>query len=67
MSEREWLCPKCGEKVDRDFNAALNLAGLAGSSPDTQNACGENVRPDANPAILGEAGTELQSALCRFA
>ena len=29
LSEREWLCPKCGEVVDRDFNAALNLAVLS--------------------------------------
>ncbi len=29
LSEREWLCPKCGEMVDRDFNAALNLAVLS--------------------------------------
>ncbi len=67
LSEREWICPKCGEMVDRDFNAALNLAGLAESSSDTKNACGENARPDVSPAVLGEAGTELQSASCRFA
>jgi len=32
--------------LDRDLNAALNLARLvAGSSPETQNACGADVRP----------------------
>ncbi|HEU5367678.1 MAG TPA: RNA-guided endonuclease TnpB family protein [Ktedonobacterales bacterium] len=31
----------CGLVLDRDLNAALNLSKLAGSSPDTQNACGE--------------------------
>ncbi len=33
-------CPDCGLVIDRDLNAALNLARLAGSSSDTQNACG---------------------------
>jgi hypothetical protein len=27
--------------MDRDLNAAINLAQLAGSSSDSQNACGE--------------------------
>ena len=66
LSERVFKCEVCGFECDRDLNAALNLEGLAGSSPDTQNACGESVRPDANQATLGEAGTELQSAACRF-
>ena len=36
----------CGSELDRDLNAALNLARLvAGSSPETQNACGADVRP----------------------
>jgi transposase len=28
--------------MDRDVNAAINLVQLAGSSSDSQNACGEN-------------------------
>jgi hypothetical protein len=27
--------------LDRDLNAAINLEKLAGSSPDSRNACGE--------------------------
>src|SRR6185437_16075919 len=36
----------CGLVIDRDLNAALNLAKLAGSSSDSLNACG-----------VGSAGT----------
>jgi len=25
LSERQWDCPKCGTKYDRDYNTTLNL------------------------------------------
>jgi putative transposase len=45
LSDRVFVCrnparPECGLVLDRDLNAAINLAKLAGSSSDSRNACG---------------------------
>ena len=42
LSEREYHCEQCGLEIDRDLNAALNLVAV--SLPETENACGEEVR-----------------------
>ena len=42
LSKREYTCEQCGLKIDRDLNAALNLVAV--SLPETENACGEEVR-----------------------
>lgn len=39
LSDRQWICPKCGIAHDRDVNAAINLMMNAVSS--TVSACGE--------------------------
>ncbi|MCG3219301.1 MAG: transposase, partial [Candidatus Heimdallarchaeota archaeon] len=39
LSDRLFICETCGLKVDRDFNASLNLLHLAGSSSESLNAC----------------------------
>jgi putative transposase len=43
LADRVFHCqhPPCRLVIDRDLNAAINLAQLAGSSSDSQNACGE--------------------------
>jgi len=40
LGERTFICGECGTVLDRDLNAAINLKVVAGSSLDTQNACG---------------------------
>jgi putative transposase len=40
LSDRVYHCERCGLVLDRDLNAAINLVQLAGSSSDSQNACG---------------------------
>ena len=57
LAERSYRCEHCGLVIDRDLNAALNLAAygrralfVAGSGPETQNARGgahPRLRPDA--------------------
>jgi putative transposase len=41
LADRMFRCEDCGQVLDRDLNAASNLAKLAGSSSERQNACGE--------------------------
>jgi putative transposase len=42
LADREYRCqnPHCNQVMDRDLNAAINLRKLAGSSSESQNACG---------------------------
>jgi putative transposase len=40
LADRIFHCQQCGLVLDRDLNAAINLVQLAGSSSDSQNACG---------------------------
>jgi putative transposase len=55
---RTWQCPGCGAQLDRDVNAAVNVAKAAGLAV---TACGAQVRPGAIPAQRGEAGTHPKS------
>jgi putative transposase len=55
---REWRCRACGVLLDRDVNAAVNVAKAAGLAV---TACGAQVRPGPALAQRGEAGTHPKS------
>ncbi|MFC5956630.1 RNA-guided endonuclease InsQ/TnpB family protein [Streptomyces pratens] len=51
---RTWECEACGAVLDRDINAAVNVAKAAGLAV---TACGARVRPGLVPAQRDETGT----------
>jgi putative transposase len=55
---RAWQCRACGTWLDRDVNAAVNVARAAGLAV---SACGAQVRPGLALAQRGEAGTHPKS------
>ena len=46
----------CGARLDRDYNAAVNIMVAAGLA-ETQNACGADIRLALARAVSVEAGT----------
>ncbi len=57
---RTWQCRGCGAWLDRDINAAVNVAKAAGLAV---SACGAQVRPGPALAQRGEAGTLPKSRM----
>jgi putative transposase len=55
---RQWQCAACGAQLDRDVNAAVNVAKAAGLAV---TACGAQVRPGFALAQRDEAGTHSKS------
>ncbi len=43
LAVREWTCARCDTRLDRDYNAAVNIMVAAGLA-ETLNACGGSVR-----------------------
>ncbi|WP_328863124.1 RNA-guided endonuclease InsQ/TnpB family protein [Streptomyces sp. NBC_00306] len=54
LNIRVWECRACGAVLDRDINAAVNVAKAAGLAV---SACRARVRPELVPAQREEAGT----------
>jgi transposase len=65
LADRVFYCrnaqrPDCRLVLDRDLNAAINVAKLAGSSSESLNACGEGSagrRREASVKLPTQAGT----------
>jgi putative transposase len=67
LSERTYACTTCGLALDRDENAARNLASLvkrvvAGSGPETENGRGADPKPRPVRAGGCEASTPHRAA-----
>lgn len=68
LADRVFRCqnpalPDCSLVLDRDLNAAINLAKLAGSSSESENACGEeSAGPGRETAVKlsSQAGTRFR-------
>jgi putative transposase len=56
LSERAYRCPSCGLVIDRDLNAARNLAALAGGASSPSRGATVN-EPAGNPGKTRPAGT----------
>jgi putative transposase len=58
LSERQWTCTTCGTVLDRDVNAAVNLARLAASGADSNGrGADQKTGPARQVAVKRQPGT----------
>ncbi len=67
LAQREWWCGGCGVRVDRDFNASLNIRDYDNGRGQTASACGDRVSPAVTPsAVVCEAGMGILNSQLRL-
>ncbi len=62
-SQAGFCCLSCGFEINADLNAAINIL-VAGSCPETENACGAGVRRG-GPRVTSQPAVKQESAVAR--
>ena len=61
LDQRMYRCSVCGFVCHRDINASINILKIGQDLPES-NACGHDVRPPFEEAVVVEAGTILDNS-----